>query len=168
MSAARCQNKIRLDFVIFCLNLLACRIKTAIQFLVSFFLMSNVSPFTRRVMNSWKTIQSCRTAQLFSMKRHVTWRWEADVCEYHFRGGWTASLPICQCVSEVRGEFLCVGVISISFVRIFRGTRSGLAICFLVNSWGMTESCFIKGSGEVERAEWIKAVLTPVRRALLV
>lgn len=166
MSAAWCQNKIRLDFVIFCLNLLACRIKTAIQFLVSFFLMSNVHPTCHEFMKNNSKLSHAAAIQ---HKRHVTWCREADVCDYHFRGGWTLSLPICQCVSEVRGEFLCVLV---WFRLVLCGFLGGHAVDspyasqLIVGGWLIR--VFIKGSGEVERAEWIKAVLTPVRRALLV
>ncbi len=118
--------------------------------------------FTQRVMNSWKTIQSCRTP-------HVTWCREADVYEYHFQGGWTLSLPICQCVSEVRGEFLCVLLWFWLALCGFLGAHavySPYASQIIVGGW--LSRAFIKGSGEVERAEWIKAVLIPIRRALLV
>lgn len=163
MSAARCQNKIRLDFVIFRLNLHACRIKNSNSIsgqlpFFSLFLMSNVSLFTRRVINSWKTIQSCRSAQIFSMKRHVTWG------ECDFQGGWTPSLPICQCVSEVRGEFLCVLVWFWLVLCEFLGRRvvdSPYASRLIVVGW--LSRVFIKESREVERAEWMKAVSTPVR-----
>ncbi len=57
-------------------------------------------------------------------------------------------------VGGQRGIPLCFAVILISFVWIFRGTRSGLAICFPVNSWGMTESCFHKGIWR-SRAGWM-------------
>lgn len=164
MSAARCQNRIRLDFVIFLPILLACCIQTAIQFLVSFFVMSNVHPTCHEFM---KNNSKLSHAAAIRHERQVTWCREADVYEYHFQGGWTLSLPICQCVSEVRGEFLCVLV---WFRLVSCGFLGGHAMGSPYASQLMVglSRVFIKGSGEVERAEWIKAVLTPVQRALLV
>lgn len=111
------------------------------------FLMSNVSLFTRRVINSWKTIQSCRTLQLFSMKRQVTHCWAADMCECDFRGCWPPSLPICQCVSEIRGEFLCVLVWFRLVLCDFSGWKQAVDSPYASQfiSLVMTESFFHKG-----------------------
>lgn len=117
MSAARRQNKIRLDFVIFRLNLLACCIKNAFHFLVSFFFDVKcfaVHPTCHKFMKNNSKLSHTAAIQ---HKKTCDLLLSTDVCECDFQGGWPPSLPICQSVSEVRGEFLlCFGVISISFV----------------------------------------------------